>query len=177
MRDKDSVILETLYKSILNENNIQISYINAKEKEICLKIFEQAFPQYNRNDYIKYFEDTVNWEKSLKAVSEGQMVGIYLLGERPLEDAIKEENAVPKEDLSDYKNKKGLEGVALAVLPEYQKTGIGKKLKNAVENLPYDYLYGLQYKKLGNLEHWIKSRRVVAESDGPEAVYITLKDL
>jgi GNAT superfamily N-acetyltransferase len=177
MRDKDSVILENLYKSILNENNIQISYINDKDKEICLKIFEQAFPQYNLKDYIKYFEDTVKWEKSLKAVVNGKTVGIYLLGDRSLEDAIKEEKAIPKEDLSDYKNKKGLEGVVLAVLPEYQKIGIGKKLKNSVENLPYDYLYGLQYKKLGNLEHWIKSRRVVAESEGPEAVYITLKDL
>jgi hypothetical protein len=40
-----------------------------------------------------------------------------------------------------------------------------------------DYIYGLQYKSLNNLQNWLKSRRLVAQSEGDEAVYITLQDL
>lgn len=40
-------------------------------------------------------------------------------------------------------------------------------------------LYNVRMNKdaLNNLQHWLKSRRVVAQSTGDEAVFITLQDL
>lgn len=173
----DKLLLEKAYLKVLLESNIRIEKVNPEDIDACLNVFKQAFPQVDFEEAYEFLKRSVTWQDSLKAVLDDNIVGIYLLSHRPLMDTIADESATPTEDLTQYENKKGVEGIALAVLPEYQKTGIGKKLKNVVESMPVDYVYGLQYKSLGNLEHWIKSRRVVAQSEGEDAVYVTLKDL
>ncbi|MET0355251.1 MAG: hypothetical protein ABW044_00670, partial [Cellvibrio sp.] len=123
-------------------------------------------------------EEVVKWEIGFKAEHEGKIIGFYLLGERKLSAAIAAENAVPNEDLSKYDSMQGIEGVALGVIPEFRKTGLTQQLKRTVKSIPgLQFMYGMQYKSLGNLTYWLHSRRLVAESFTAEPVYITLEDI
>lgn len=161
-------------------DDIIISYIGSdpKSKEDALDVFKQAFPQYDFETIKDFIMNSVKWDKSIKATHQDKTIGIYLIGDRQLQDVIEDEKAIPNENLDKYKNRIGVEGVALAVMPEYQKQGIGKKLKDALVNMTTaNYIFGLQYKSLNNLQNWLKSRRLVAQSFGDEGVYITLQDL
>ena len=160
--------------------DVKITHIGSDQQSIqdALEVFKQAFPQYEFESIKDFIMSSVNWNKSIKATSDDKTVGIYLIGDRQLFDVIEDEKAVPIENLDKYKGKIGVEGVALAVMPEFQKIGIGKKLKDALLSMTSaNYIYGLQYKSLNNLQNWLKSRRLVAQSTGDEAVYITLQDL
>lgn len=142
--------------------------------------FEQCFPSFAPiNDLLRQFlNETVNWDMSFAAEHDGQIVGFYLLGERKLSEAIAAENAVSHEDLSKYDLMRGIEGIALGVIPEFRKTGLTEKLKQQVKTIPdLDFIYGMQYKSLGNLHYWLRSRRLVAESFTAEPVYFTLEDV
>lgn len=167
-------------RSIPNPDDVEIRHIGNDPVTIseALGIFAAAFPQYDIGEVKGFIMSAVNWDKSIQAIYNGRAIGIYLVGDRHLFEVIKDEKATTTEDLSHYANKVGVEGVALAVIPEAQKMGIGKKLKDALLNMvTADYIFGLQYKNLNNLQHWLRSRRVVAQSSGDEAVYITLQDL
>lgn len=110
---------------------------------------------------------------SVVAIENGRVVGFYILGKRSVLDGIKEEELTPTEDLSAYQGKKGIEGVALGIIPEARGSGLGSKLKDYPQRLGADYIWGLQLHSLGNLEHWLKRRRVVAKNEESVA---TLQD-
>ena len=80
------------------------------------------------------------------------------------------------EDMSVYKNKKGLHGEITCILREYQNKGIGRMLFEEAKKIEgIDYIYGLQDKKVGTIGFWKKmGRRVIGESDDD---FITLIDL
>jgi 8-oxo-dGTP diphosphatase len=118
---------------------------------------------------IQYMDPSI----SVVAIENGQVVGFYILGKRGILEGIKEEELTPTEDLSAYQGKKGIEGVALGVIPEARGSGLGSKLKDYPQRLGADYIWGLQLHALGNLEHWLKRRRVVAKNDESVA---TLQD-
>jgi len=181
-RDILDAILESLDtgKDLPVLADVEISHIGNDESSIdeALEVFAAAFPQYEIGEVKEFIMSSTNWENSIKATYNDQVIGIYLIGDRQLSEVIKDENAEPTEDLEEYENLIGVEGVALAVAPKAQKIGVGKKLKDALLSMTSaDYIFGLQYKSLNNLQHWLKSRRVVAQSVGDGAVFITLQDL
>ena len=160
--------------------SIDISHIGSDKESIeeALGVFAAAFPQHPLDEVRDFIMSSVNWDNSIKATSTGKTVGIYLIGDRQLADVIADENAEPSEDLKSYNHKTGVEGVALGVVPEVKGSGVGKKLKDAMLRMTNaDYIFGLQYKSLNNLQYWLKSRRVVAQSNSDEAVFITLQDI
>lgn len=161
-------------------NDIEIIHIGSDNESIeeALGVFAAAFPQHPLDEVRDFIMSSVNWDNSIKATSNGKTVGIYLIGDRQLSDVIDDEKAEPAEDLERYNQKKGVEGVALGVAPEVKGAGVGKKLKEALLSMTNaDYIFGLQYKSLNNLQYWLKSRRVVAQSNSDEAVFITLQDI
>ena len=99
--------------------DVEISHIGNDESSIdeALEVFVAAFPQFELGDVKEFIMSSANWDNSIKATYNDQVIGIYLIGDRQL------------------------------------------------------------YKSLNNLQHWLKSRRVVAQSTGDEAVFITLQDL
>jgi GNAT superfamily N-acetyltransferase len=135
------------------------------------------------NEFVGLEQDAYSWIHkisdpilSLIASVNGDIIGSYLLGRRQILDGLREEG-VPftfYEDLSRYTNKTGIEGVALAVKPEWRGRGIGRDLISASESVRADYIWGMAYKHLANVKHWTKRRRLVAESD---EIFVTLKDL
>jgi len=153
-------------------DNIRIEKILPQDLPAVEEILRKAFPQYASwvCDYVRSLAD---WGLSGKAVVKGQTVGVYIIGTRQITDVVNPQ-AEGQEDLSHYQNKQGVEGVALAVLPEFQGQGVGRKLKNAAERLSADYIWGEQLQGLNNLDHWLKRRRLVRQNP---AMNITLQDL
>ena len=157
-----------------------ISKISYEDKPAVYAAFELCFPDYApvTDSMREFLEESVNWTISYKAEYHKEIVGFYLLGERKLSVTMAAENAVAHEDISKYENLYGVEGVALGVIPEFRKTGLTEKLKQEVKTIPgLQFIYGMQYKSLGNLKYWLRSRRLIAESYTAEPVFITLEDI
>ncbi len=159
---------------------VKINAIRSADLSRVFDVFERCFPDYAplSPSLQKFLNDTVKWRISIKAVQDGQIIGFYLLGQRKISLAIREENAVPTEDLARYDSLCGIEGVALGVIPEFRKMGVTEQMKQRVRTIPgTDYIYGMQYKSLANLHYWLHTRRLVAESFTAEPVYFTLEDV
>ena len=151
-------------------SDIEIVNIDESDKADILQIEDT---QGNTPEVVKYIQDNVNWGLSVKAVERGVMVGYYLLSNNPI-SSIDEKGVKYFENIENYKDKSGTEGVSLYVKPEYRKLGIASLLKDYAENTGSDYVWGYQSKYLDNLEHWEKRRKYFADT-GKE--HVTLKDI
>lgn len=172
-----------------DSEEVRISHFNSEKEihealKIGLKIFEGQMPAKN---LLSYLAKAADWSISVKATYKGKVVGFYLLNENQMYDYIihymvrdykcytfkdcnrKNPNSI-KVNPEKFRDLEGVEGVALGVDPEYKGIGIGKKLMEYSQNLPYDYIWGQQYESLDNIQHWIKRRDVAAYFPG---LYIT----
>ena len=111
----------------------------------------------------EYLDQRVNLPASFFAEGpHGGLAGIYLLGDRQ----------VSSEGVAGYEHLRGIEGVFLAVAPEWRGRGVGRQLITASLAAGYDYVWGLQLFTLNNLSHWLKRRIKVGEN---EDSHITLE--
>ena len=153
-------------------NNIQYNdliirnYRDEDEKQV-ISLTVDAFREFMHYSEIpKYIKSIVNFNKSIVIDKEGVIIGFYLLSDRQIMEIISEESKIIfYEDIELYKNKMGIEGVALFVKDSYRGKGFATQLKNYIKTLEVDYIFGLQFKKLNNLNQWLKNRRLVAEND------------
>lgn len=167
------IIHENYEKLDQNQTNtLIISNTSSNDAEECLNLCAIVFSDIMTPDEIKQFLKTsVNWNISKKATFGDKIIGCYLFNE----DSVLEFAEYQLEDLSKYKNLKGIQGLSLALLPEYRGSGIGKKLRDIPLHMNYDYIWGQHLKGLHNIDNWTKfGRRLVAES--PDE-YVTLMDL
>jgi len=156
--------------------------ISSREFPVVRNLMKKTFGSMASSEVIEEELNLVNWRISIKLVVNGNIVGMYLFSDSVddvysyVEEDSSGENYEPLEDLSPYKNKKGVKGVALLLLPEYRNTGLGKQLiEYPMKYLNgYDYIWGEHLFALGNLGDWTKRRRLVAKSD---QYYLTLRDL
>lgn len=161
-RQFDGFIVKGIKK--FDIGSISIEHIQEQDKEqiihMCSLIFSNVM-SYEEN--IEYITEEADFTKSVKLVANGNIVGCYLL-----------------KDISIKKltNQKGIEGIALAVLPSYRKYGLGEKLKDWLEkwakNKGYDFIFGQHLKGLKNIDYWLKRRELFAEN---EHSYYTIKYL
>ncbi len=166
---------------MVDQETIKISSILELEKnevlDICVEVFKNVMPQASVKGYINCSAD---WDLSVKATFEDKIVGCYILNENQIPIPFKSiryfnDDDSQWEDLSKYAKLKGIEGIALAVLPEYRDKGIGKALRNYPLTLDYDYIWGQHYESLQNIQHWVKfGRRIVSHYTG---LYRTLMDI
>lgn len=140
---------------------------------LCAKVFVHVMkPEAT----VKYLYKDTNWRISKKAVYNGQIVGCYLFNETQISEAI-DINDIEhvRENLYPYTKKRGVQGVALAVLKEFRGANFGRELRNIPLNSGYDYIWGEHLNGLQNRDNWVNfGRRVVAEY--PD-YFITLMDL
>lgn len=134
-----------------------------------------------------FIAEASDWSISKKLVTD-RIVGFYLLHEGSVGDWAETRLAWAaahecrslyahceiKEDLSQYRGQHGVEGIALVVLPEYRGWGWGRMLKRLPREMGYRHVFGEHFKSSYNLDHWLKSRRLVAACDG---IWLTLQDL
>lgn len=146
-----------------------------------LSDFDEEFSKYcyvnilnfdmdNYDSTISEFIDK-DISKTIIDTKTNKPIGIYVLGSISLYDFKYDiEEAYPKdimeikiyENGKVYKNKKGVYGIMLGVLPEYRNMGLGKMLIEYGESIS-DYIWGMHENKLDNLKYWEKRRSVVGE--------------
>lgn len=116
---------------------------------------------------VDYINAVTDWKNSFVAVDDNKVMGVYALGDSQLKDVGVQH--------PDYDNLHGIQGIALGVHPNVRGMGVGKALKDHVDkHIKRDYIFGMQLKGLNNIEHWTKTRKIVAESPN---MYITAKHL
>lgn len=167
----------------INENfNIEYKILNVSEDRIdeILEVAAQVFGDVNSQDEIKEFlNDETNFDISKMVLVDDNVVGCYLFNETQINDFLDGHNDIMLEDISKYENKKGIQGLGLALLPEYRNIGVGKELRNIPLEMNYDYIWGQHLKGLHNIDNWLKfGRRVIADGviDG-EDMYVTIMDI
>lgn len=156
-------IVCTLLESVSIEQGITENDL-AQVKAILDVEFERHL-----HDSWAYITKNTDWSISFKALDGTKIVGVYALGNNQIASEF---------DLPDYRERKGVEGVALAVLPEYKGTGVGRQLIEAPRKLGRDYVWGSALRALSNVQHWAKRRKIVGEKNpgAKDNYYVSVED-
>jgi GNAT superfamily N-acetyltransferase len=192
-REGEQLEIEFPEDSPNSSDEVEISHFESEDDIVAalrvgLKVFEGQMPPKN---LIEYLSKAADWDVSVKATYQGKVVGFYLLAENQIYDyilhyMIRDYNCYSPEECNEknpgsikvdpfmFKDLSGVEGVALGVSPQHKGLGIGKKLMEYSQSLPYDYIWGQQYEHLGNIEHWKKRREIAAYFPG---LYLTYQML
>lgn len=165
-------IRDFIRKILSRSSSPKISPTTKQDIPECLEVCAVVFSKVMSYNGVKsYIGGTADWNISAKAEYQGKIVGCYILRKAP----ISSQQNCSKEDLTRYKKLKGVEGVGLAVLPEYRDLGIGKKLRAYPLDKGYDYIWGLHMKSLHNIDNWVKfGRRIICDTG---SMFTTLMDL
>lgn len=149
--------IKTENGKVLNDIFPDIEKIS--NKGVILDMAENAFGKFMA-DIRNYLLKETNWHISKQIKKDGKIIGFYLFGTK---------NWIEK-----YKYLKGVQGIALYVLPEHRNLGYGKMLMFYGECLPYDYIFGLHDKGLNNEENWKRRRDDVIDIGD---CYVSIKKL
>lgn len=141
------------FNESINIGEIKIEKIQKEDidkvVDMASKIFSNVMPYEANQQYIRSVTD---FNLSCKLTNDGNIIGCYLIA--------------PKQ-LKKLEGKKGLEGIALAIKPEYRGNGLGEKLKDWFENYAkdndYDFIFGQHLKGLHNIDSWLKRREIYKE--------------
>lgn len=144
----------------MKEYEFKTAISDDKRHEAMLLGFKSFGHIMKFDSFTKYLLSITDWKKSFYIVDEEDIiVGIYLIGNNNL--PIKN----PK-----YNCLVGVEGILLVVDEDLRGLGFGNRLKDLPKTLGVDYIWGQQFKILGNLKDWLKRRELVAETND---VFIT----
>jgi GNAT superfamily N-acetyltransferase len=101
------------------------------------------------DDNQEYIREVTHFDLSSKLTLNGKIIGCYLVAPKVLD------------------GDKGLEGIALAVKPEFRGKGFGELLKDWFENYAksngYKFVFGQHLKGLHNIDNWLKRRELHSE--------------
>ena len=126
----------------------------------ALEIFNKLEEVYSKIGWPKeaIWNELQPIDSSLSIVAEvdGKVGGFYI---------IKDANIplLGKEDDEMLSKLNGIEGVALGIFNEYKDYGIGKDMIEYPKTIGADYIWGLQLKGLGNIDDWLKRRKLYAD--------------
>jgi GNAT superfamily N-acetyltransferase len=165
--------------------SIKISLIGESDNS---KVIDVLWSNFNRlvgskQELLDKIKPRLNNGLSVYLSFRGDIIGVYLLNEKSINDFIK---SIRDDLVSDFRrddtiitldehlSDNGLQGIALSVLPKWRNMGYGRMLKEYTYGLGYDYIWGVQDKGLNNIEYWTRSRKVFAESSNRWATYIKL---
>ncbi len=174
-RDYDG--FEVFTQSNLNEAMLNFKIENASRKDLpeILDVAEPIFKNEMARSMLKmYLEGTVDWSlPNKKATVDGKIIGFYLFNGESVA-----EFGGQLEDLSKYKDKKGIQGLILGVDKKYRGWNVGRKLRAIpLQFKNFDYVWGQQFDTLKNLENWTRSgRRLVAKGGGINVTLIDLRE-
>lgn len=144
-------------------NNITIRKMTPEDVEVLKTRFADVFSRTGLSNEEVWNEIGEYNDESIVVDVDGKVGGFYFFGDGQIMPGGK--------DYDKLKNLKGIEGIALGVFPEYKNLGIGKKLLEYSQNMPgYDYIWGMQFKSLKNIDDWLKRRKIYAETPH---IYIT----
>lgn len=171
-RGYDGFIIERSF------NNETVEIRKIKEDEVEDALLEAGFGSFKDKIHgtATGFYNSVMWamnnlNNTWVAVYNSRIIGGYFLEFNPI-------NGLYFDDLGEsYKDKIGIQGVALFLLPEFRGQKIGSALRAIpVEMKNVDYVWGAHLACLKNVKNWVKyGRKVVSGSE--DGFAITLMDL
>lgn len=143
--------------------NINIRKMTPEDVEIFKTRFAEVFSKTGLSNDEVWDEIGEYNNESVVVDVNGKLGGFYFFGDRQIPKGGKEYEKL--------KNLRGIEGIALGVFPEYKNLGIGKKLIEYSQYITgYDYIWGMQFKSLKNIDDWLKRRKIYYET--PD-IYVT----
>jgi hypothetical protein len=92
------------------------------------------------------------------------VVGVYLLRKNDLR--VNPRSVMASRRAAKYEDLRGIEGVALAVDRRHRGRGAGRMLREYSLTMDFDYIWGMQFKSLNNLQNWTKSGRELIYETG-----------
>lgn len=164
---KHILLIESFFKP-------EVSLIDENDIPQIVNILYETFGQIDSKEEIeRKLRPRMLNGVSLKLGNAEQIIGCYILNPRSVNDFISD---IGQNKLKDFNSQntelyidkkfsdKGLQGIALAILPDWRSYGFGNLLKTWYDSdRNFDYIWGVQDKRLGNIEHWKKSREIIAE--------------
>jgi hypothetical protein len=167
----DNFLLEYLNR---NDITIQKGIFDESEKVEATKIATEFFQKFGGYDNIySYIYNNVDFDISILAKYEDEIIGCLLLSVENFNAPIRVTDK-NKEILDFIEDKKGVEGFALAVKTEYQKTfAVYKMLYELTQMKQFDYVWLMQYDELRNSIKY-DNKTVKVGSFGGGSIYIRL---
>lgn len=174
------------YNQFINESDsIKIDIITESDNDSVIDVLYNNFKNLvsSKNELKDKLKQRLNNNLSICIKKDNIIIGVYLLNKKSINEFIE---SINRNEISDFKKDEttitlnetlsdnGLQGIALSVIPEYQNKGYGKILKEYTYKLGFDYIWGVQDKKLNNIDNWTKTRKIFAESPNRYATYIKL---
>lgn len=109
-------------------------------------------------DFREYLDANVDWDLTRALRVEGRLAGVYMLRERPVREEAPDAAGGPLDRL------RAVEGVGLAVAEDARGLGYGRLLRDQPRAMGYGLVWGLQDKRLGNLDRWLARRTLVGDT-------------
>jgi GNAT superfamily N-acetyltransferase len=149
------------------EGKVEIRRIEKADEEVIVPNLARIFSRTGLSN--EQVWDLIEYDPNLSVVAtvNGKVGGFYFLGDGQIPPGGPEYEKL--------KEMKGIEGIALGVLPEFKNMGIGKKLMEYSQNIGADYIWGYQFKSLKNIDDWLKRRKIYWEDKDLYLTYQILK--
>jgi 8-oxo-dGTP pyrophosphatase MutT (NUDIX family)/GNAT superfamily N-acetyltransferase len=151
----------------------KIEKLTAKDLPAVMEAGQVCFPKF---EFEGIARESMHGDFSQSyVVKDGdKVIGAYLLAPNQLPEVF------PGKETKAYKGRKGIEGVALFLLPEYRGAGVGRKLRGMPMTSNYDYIWGQHFEDLSNLQNWVNFGRThlfTYKDMGGGSVHITVMDI
>jgi hypothetical protein len=145
----------------LNRNDITVSGIHGEDieiaKDIVARQFEDKLPY---EDSLDYLDDVVDFSKSYIAKENGNVVGVLLIGDSIIYSLRSDASWTQVED-ADLSGR-GIEGVALVILPKYRRSFAAYKLINELRNRnDWDFLTIQQYEGMEETMNYFNKTKLI----------------
>ena len=167
-------------------NTVVIRTINPNDlngiEQVAFRVFGDKFSHEGLVGYVGQADPSVSYV----AECDGKIVGFLLLRRLSLDKVFEDVDYAGNpswsieqvEDLHRYAGRNGVEGIALAVLPEYRGSrGVALRLLHEIANIGVDHVWFQAASSLNNFSFWLKRSRHVATAVGPSKVFIFVRDL
>ena len=159
---------------------LEIQPLTKNDLDTVINMCIEAFGAFETKDEIRtYLMEQIDVSISKKDVLGSHIVGCYLFNKASIYDFMQDNPTCALSDLSSYKDKQGIQGVALVVRNSFKGKGIGKLLRDVPKSMNVDYIWGKHLSDLGNIQQWVQyGRKIVGNGIvEDEHLIITLMDL
>lgn len=176
------------FESFSYDDNIHIGKIKEEDINPVIDVLFESFGHLGltKEEILNKLEKRILNNLSICLKIDSKVVGVYLLNNKSINEFIDQilKNEIPdfpknetKIELNESLSDNGLQGIALCVSKSKRGLGYGELLKKYARELGYDYLWGVQDKKLNNIGFWKKTREIFAESNSRFATYEKIKKI